>query len=66
MVVKYMSLKNFKLTCPICRISIEGDTINDVVLNLPHKEKCPGNQNHIGAGISYNSNDFEDRSVLNS
>ena len=59
-------MKNYKLTCPQCRESVEGDTINEVVLDLLHKEKCPGNKNNHGSGISYESNDFEDRNLLNS
>ncbi len=59
-------MKNFKLTCPMCKVSMEGDTINDVVLDLPHKEKCTGHPSNHGSGISYESNDFEDRNLLNS
>ncbi len=59
-------MKNYKLTCPMCRETIEGDTINDVVLNLQHKEKCPGNPKNHGSGIKYESSDFEDRTIINS
>jgi len=56
-------MKDWKLTCPKCKKTIEGDTLNYVVLNLPHKKLCDANRR---AGITYNDCDFEDRKLLNS
>ncbi len=65
MAVKSMSLKNYKLTCPECRRSIEADNITQCVLDLPHKKMCPGNKNPVvPRGIWYGPSDWEDRKLL--
>ena len=54
-------MKDWKFTCPKCKESIEADTINECVLNVPHKPKCPCRYDMI-----VNDCDFEDRKLLNS
>ena len=65
MEVKSMCLKNYKLTCPECKRTIEDDNMTNCILNLPHKRLCPGNKNPVEPrGVWYSSSDWEDRKLL--